>query len=113
MEKKKQCEKQIWRGGVFRTNQCSRNAVMTAPDGKCYCKQHSPEATAKRIDKSDKGANKKYRTEHRKRHYGYVGETAIDFLEEIATKLEDNKSPRAIDVVKKIKRKVIELRFKG
>ena len=40
-------------------------------------------------------------------------EQAIDFLEEIAEELKDNKSPRAIDVVKKIKSKVIELRFKG
>ena len=81
---KKRCEKRVWNDNVFmKSNQCSRNAVMTAPDGKCYCKQHSPEATAKRIDKKDKEANKKYRTEHRKRHYGYVGEQQLIFLKKL------------------------------
>lgn len=113
MEKKKQCEKMVFGNGVYRYRQCQRNAIITDADGKCYCKQHSPEETGKRVQKNHTKATEKYRTERRQRHYGYVGEQAIDFLEEIATKLEDNKSPRAMDIVKEIKGKVIELRFKG
>ena len=55
----KRCCEMVRDTGGFNSYQCSRRAVVTAPSGNRYCKQHDPEAAkARRVEARKKEQEK-------------------------------------------------------
>ena len=111
MKENKKCDKIVRENGVTKYRQCKRKAVMTAEDGKCYCKLHSPEGIAKRLDKNCTKAIEKLNKKKEQTYYGIVGKQALEVLKSVEEDLENSLVPRE-EIINNIKKAIKNLTFK-